>query len=242
MNVTGVLIADEHPASCSALRQLLETERAFRVIGEASDAATTGTLVRRFKPDVLLLDLALTRRKELQPPAGLAGYLSPTRTVIMVTAIEKAQIIEAFRLRAHGIILKTSPPQSWFTSIRSVIACNYCIEGQSVAVLADAFHEFLRSENGTIPRRDYGLTRREMDILAQIVSGRSNREAGQEFSIGERTVKHHLTNIFNKIGVSNRVELALFAVYNRLLEPSTLVSAGMGPVSPEHGLEPRPAG
>jgi two-component system, NarL family, nitrate/nitrite response regulator NarL len=93
-------------------------------------------------------------------------------------------------------------------------------------VLADAFHDSLTQENGAIPPKDYGLTRREMDILAQIVTGRSNREAGQEFSIGERTVKHHLTKIFNKIGVSNRVELALFAVNNRLLHASAFVSDG----------------
>jgi two-component system, NarL family, nitrate/nitrite response regulator NarL len=227
MNSIRILVADEQPIFRCALRRLLEAERDFRVIDEASDAATVARLTSQLTPDILLLDLALTRRKELQIPSGLASHFSPTRIVIMVTAIETAQIIEAFWLQAHGIVLKTSAPRAWFTSIRSVIACNYCIGGQSVALLADAFHDFLRQENGAIPPKDYGLTPREMDILAQIVAGRSNRQAGQEFSIGERTVKHHLTNIFNKIGVSNRVELALFALNNRLLEAPTLVSEGM---------------
>ncbi len=227
VNHIRILVADEQPVPRYALRQLLEAERDFQVIGEASDAVTAARLARQFKPDVLLLDLALTRRKELQTSGGLASYLSPTRVVIMVTAIETAQIIEAFRLQADGIVLKTSAPRAWFTSIRSVIACNYCIGGQSVALLAEAFHDFLRQRNGAIPPKDYGLTRREMDIVAQVATGRSNREIGQDLSIGERTVKQHVTNIFNKIGVSNRVELALFAVNNRLPQAPTSVSKCM---------------
>lgn len=227
MELVRILVADERPVSRFALRRLLETERDFRIVVEASDAVATARLARQFKPDILLVDLALTRRKELQTPGGLARYFSPTRIIIMVTAVERTQIIEAFRLRAHGLMLKTSAPRSWVTSIRSVMACDYCIEGQSVAVLLEAFHDVVMRENGAIPPQDYGLTRREMDIIAQIVTGRSNREAGQEFSIGERTVKHHLTSIFNKIGVSNRVQLALFAVNNRLLQEPTSVSEAM---------------
>ena len=226
MNLIRILVADEQPISRYALRRLLEAERDFQVIGEASDALTAATVAREFKPDILLLDLAMTRRKELQAPGGLASYLFPTQIVIMVTEIEKAQIIEAFELRAHGIVLKTSALRAWVTSIRSVIASNYCIDGQSVAVLVEAFHDFLIQGNGAIPK-DYGLTRREMEVITQIVTGRSNRAIGQEFSICERTVKQHLTNIFNKIGVSSRLELALFAVNNHLPPAPTLVSECM---------------
>jgi DNA-binding NarL/FixJ family response regulator len=152
MSLIRILVADEQPVSRYALRRLLEAERDFQVIGEASDALTAATVAREFKPDILLLDLAMTRRKELQAPGGLASYLFPSRIVIMVTEIEKAQIIEAFELRAHGIVLKTSAPRAWCTSIRSVIASNYCIDGQSVAVLVEAFHDFLIQGDGQFPR------------------------------------------------------------------------------------------
>jgi DNA-binding NarL/FixJ family response regulator len=92
------------------------------------------------------------------------------------------------------------------------MAGQYWLESESLGVLVEALRDSLEHGNGARSPKDYGLTRREVDIITKIASGRSNKEVGEEFAISERTVKHHLTNIFGKVGVSSRLQLALFAV------------------------------
>ena len=219
-----VVIADEQPAFRRDLRSLLEFAHGLQVLGEASDAPGVVKLVRQLKPDILLLDLALSRGFELQGAINFATYLAPVRTLVMLTATERTQIVDAFRLGAHGIVLKTSPQEVLLQSIESVMTGHYWLESESVGILVEAVRELLTHGNGVTSRKEYGLTPRELDIIAKIASGHSNKEVGEEFSISERTVKHHLTNIFGKVGVSSRLQLALFAVSHHLMsdQPSSL--------------------
>lgn len=209
-----IVIADEHPIFRQDLRRALESEPGLHIVGEACDALGAGQLARQREPDILLVDFALSRRLELN---GSASQVHAVRVVVTVTAIEKADLVEAFRLGAHGVVLKRSAPPVLLKSIRSVMAGQYWLERESVGVLVEALRESLAHGNGTKSPKDYGLTRREVDIITKIASGRSNKEVGEEFAISERTVKHHLTNIFGKVGVSSRLQLALFAVNQHLM-------------------------
>jgi len=217
-----IVIADEQPIFRHGLRRLLAIDRGFHVVGEAPDGSAVVKLVRQLKPQVLLLDFALPLRSELQALNGLINYASGVRIVVMVTAIEKTQVVEAFQLGACGVVMKTATSRVLVNSIRSVAAGHYWLEDGSVTILVEALRKFLSNGNGSITPKDYGLTPRELEIISNIFVGHSNKQVGQELSISERTVKHHLTNIFTKVGVSNRLELALFAANHRLVSDRTL--------------------
>jgi two-component system nitrate/nitrite response regulator NarL len=227
-NAIRIVIADEHPIRREDVRRLLESEPGLRVVGEASDVRSATQLTRHVKPDILLIDLALSQRLELQAVNGSTNDLPSVRIVVMVTAVEKTHLVDAFRFGAHGIVLKTATSQVLLNSLQSVMAGQYWLESESIPILVEALRESLSQDNGTKSPKDYGLTRREVEIMTKIASGSSNKEVGEVFAISERTVKHHLTNIFSKVGVSSRLQLALFAVNHHLMgnrAPSLFVQA-----------------
>jgi DNA-binding NarL/FixJ family response regulator len=226
-----IVIADEHHIFRRDLRRSLESEPGLQILGEASDAHGAVQLARQSKPDILLVDFALSQRFELKALNEATSHLPPVRVVVTLTAIEKTHLVEAFRLGAHGVVLKGSTAPVLLNSIRSVMAGQYWL-GDSVGVLVEALRESLAHGNGAKSPKDYGLTRREVDIITKIASGRSNKEVGEEFAISERTVKHHLTNIFSKVGVSSRLQLALFAV-NQHFMSSPGPSLSLQPVQPD---------
>ncbi len=217
--MTRVLIADGQLSFCHRLRQMLERRRDIQVVAEMCDASSAYRVMRQLRPDILLIDLGLCQQSE---PLDLdGGGQSQQRTIVMLAAIDKNAIVEAFRFGAHGIVLKTADPSIWGKSIRRVMDGQYWFEDRSVAVLLEAFRASFGLQDASVQK--YGLTARELEIVAEIAAGHSNRVVGQRFAICERTVKHHLTNIFDKVGVSNRVELALFALNHRLVATEAIV-------------------
>jgi two-component system nitrate/nitrite response regulator NarL len=212
-----IVIADDQPIFRDGMRRLIESQPGMRVTGESSVGVEVIRLARELKPDLLLLDLALPLRSGLQVLNDLAALSSPVRTLVLAAAIEESSILEAFYLGAHGIVLKASPREILLKSIRSVIAGWYWLDNESVSIVIGALRKSPPSQNGGAVGRDYRLTPNELKIVGSVANGSSNKEMGQEFSISERTVKHHLTNIFDKLGISSRLELAVFALEHGLV-------------------------
>jgi len=212
-----VLIADDAPIFRDGLRNLVESQPELCVAGESSVGAEVVTLAQEIRPDLLLLGLGLPQRSGLEVLNSLASLYPPVRILVLVAAVEDSSIVEAFYLGAQGIILRGAPREVLLNSIRSVIAGQYWLDGESVPILIEALRKPLPSQKGAASAKNYGLTPHELKIVRKIANASSNKEMGQELSISERTVKHHLTNIFNKLGISNRVELAVFALKHGLV-------------------------
>lgn len=220
VKTTRILLADDHAIFRDGLRRLLESEPEFQVIGEAADGAEAIIKTRELEPDLLLLDLAMPRIPGLEALRELTRGGSPdTKIILLTAAIEKNQIVEALQIGARGIVMKEAATQLLFKSIRSVMSGQFWVGRESVGDMVQYLREKTESQ---LPAggRSYGLTRREMEIVAAIVAGLTNKEIAKKFTLSEDTVKHHLTNIFNKVGVSSRLELALFAINHRLVEGS----------------------
>ena len=220
MNVSAssgrILIADGHPIVRDGLRRLLETEADFEVIGDAGDVAGTLQLVRRLDPDVLLLDLAMTQTGRSDILRALAAVARLPRTILMADRIAQEELITALRLGVRGVVLREATTKLLCESIRSVLRDQYAL---GPAQVRDLVRAMVGSGDARISNRNpFRLTRRQLDIVAAVALGESNKEVARHFSISEETVKRHLSSVFDKLGVFSRLELAIFALNHGLIE------------------------
>jgi two-component system nitrate/nitrite response regulator NarL len=212
-----IVIADDHPIFRDGLRRLLEAEQDLKVLGEASDGAEAVKMARQLKPDILLLDLSMPKHPGLEALRELSmGSGSPVRVILLTAAAEKNQIVEALQLGARGVVLKDSATQLLLKAIHTVMSGEYWVGRESVSNLVQYLRTLVQSSSDEARQKKFGLTPRELEIVAAVVAGYSNKEIAEYFKISEDTVKHHLSNIFDKLGVSTRLELALFAVNQSL--------------------------
>ena len=214
-----ILIADDHAVVRDGLRLLFGTQPDFTVVGEARDGSEALRLAMSLQPDVMLLDHSMPGISGTEVLRALRGSTTP-RTIVFTASASTSDMLGFVRDGARGVVLKDAPTDLVFKSVRKVHEGELWVT-KDVANLAFAAFQAM-STPGTAPaptpQVDFGLTRREQQILTLVTQGETNKGIAVRLGITEDTVKHHLTSIFDKTGASNRLELALFALHHRLIE------------------------
>jgi len=210
-----ILVADDHAIFRDGLRRLLEGSDDVTIVGEASNGNEAIKLLAKLKPDILLLDLRMPEKDGLGVLEEINFDSMTTRVIVLTAAEDDRDVVRAMRLGARGVVLKQSASDLLLKSIRKVSDGEIWLDNRMTAEVIDAFKK--SSEAGQ--RREKPLlSDREKEIVQLVAQGFRNREIGEKLFISEQTVKNHLHNIFDKLGVSDRLELALYAIHHRLIE------------------------
>ena len=212
-----VLVADDHTIFREGLCRLLEAENDITVIGEARSGTECVSLVGKLKPDVLLLDLKMPDQDGLAVLSELGGAESPVRTIVLTASEDERDYVETVRRGARGIVLKQAATERLLEGIRKVHRGEIWIDQR---VAAEVVKAMSRPAAAPTARGEKGLlTPREGEIVSLVTQGFRNKEIAEKLSISEQTVKNHLQNIYDKLGVSDRLELALYALHHKLAQP-----------------------
>lgn len=209
-----ILIADDHQLFRESLKTLLEMRGEFRVVGQAADGRETIRLARELRPDVVLLDLFMPGTSGLAALRELSALTPPVRTLVLTAEAGDPDVVEALQLGARGVVLKQVATETLFTAIRAVMAGEHWVCHECVGDLVERVRRRVQpAASSPLP---VPFTPRQLEIVSAIVAGGTNRDIAKQFSITPTTVKYHLTHMFEKVGVSNRIELARYALQHRI--------------------------
>jgi two-component system nitrate/nitrite response regulator NarL len=215
LNYVSILLASDHTLVRSAMRTLLESDPGIKVVGDAPCQAELFGLIKLLKPDLVLVDMHTIRPGDIPILQNLVSCNSGMRTMVVVAAMDIPQAAEIVQLGISGIVLKRCAAPALFDAIRDIMAGIRWIDQGIASDLLDYYSNHTVRDPRTTSQ-DFRLSNREGQILDAVLAGGSNRDIADRLSISEQTVKHHLTRIYKKIGVSSRLELALFGIKHQL--------------------------
>ncbi len=203
-----VLIVDDHPVVREGLRAVLEDTKEMEVVGEAGSAEEALSSVERALPDIILLDLELPGMNGVDAIPRFAGAASHPRVIILTAYDTEERVLAALKAGAVGYLLKGAPAGEIAQAIRAVAGGgSYLTPRVAARVVAQV----------NAPRRSGLLSARERQVLRLVARGRSNKQIARDLAITERTVKFHMTSIFNKLGADNRAQAIAIAAQRGLL-------------------------
>jgi DNA-binding NarL/FixJ family response regulator len=206
--VIRVLIADDHPLARAGLEQLLGALDDIVVAGVAGDGEAAVRLAADCEPDVVLMDLAMPGKDGVEATRELRGLRSPPAVVALTSFSDRERILAALDAGAIGYLLKDADADELARAIRAAARGDAPLHPRAARELLD--HREQEGHAGT------GLTEREQEVLALVAQGLPNKLIAHRLAITERTVKGHLTHIFERIGVTDRTQAALWAREHRL--------------------------
>jgi DNA-binding NarL/FixJ family response regulator len=222
-----IVVADDHPIFRDGLCRLLALEEDFEVVAQAQDGRQVLDVLQLHEPDILLLDLKMPGLDGLATLQRLQIAKNKTRVIVLTASDDKNEFVQAMKLGTSGIVLKQTATELLIKSIRKVHAGEIWLDSHATAAV---IRQFVANDEAqpsaavsslpqgppTRERERSPLSQREREIVALVAQGFKNKEMAEKMFISEQTVKNHLHNIFDKLGVSDRLELALYAIHNNL--------------------------
>jgi two-component system, NarL family, nitrate/nitrite response regulator NarL len=219
-----IVVADDHPIFRDGLCRLLALEEDFEVVAQAQDGRQVLDVLQQYEPDILLLDLKMPGLDGLATLQRLQASKNRTRVIVLTASDDKNEFVQAMKLGTSGIVLKQTATELLIKSIRKVHAGEIWLDSHTTAAV---IRQFVANDDAPAPpiptasapsreRERSPLSQREREIVALVAQGFKNKEMAEKMFISEQTVKNHLHNIFDKLGVSDRLELALYAIHNNL--------------------------
>ena len=215
-----VVIVDDHTLFRDGLRSILSMEDDFEVIADVESAEDIVELMWETKPDVLLLDIRMPQGSGLDAVPAVLRISPGTQVLVLTASDEKEEHVRAFKLGAKGVVLKDSARQTLMQAIHTVSTGQVWVDPRMTGALVEELSHLGTDPGGFGARDENGLTERELEIVRLVASGYKNKEVGHQLTISERTVKTHLTNIFQKLGVRDRVGLVMYALKHGLTPQS----------------------
>jgi DNA-binding NarL/FixJ family response regulator len=204
-----VVLVDDHAIVRHGLEQLLETTDDLRVVGSAADGEEAVEVVTRTRPDIVLMDLSMPRMDGIEATRRIMAVYPEVAIVVLTTFGEQRRVLDALDAGAVGYLLKQTDPEEILVALRSTAAGGAPLDPKAARVLLDARQR---------PQATTDLTAREQEVLELVAKGLANKQIALRLGISERTVKAHLTQVFQSIGVTDRTQAALWA-RDRLGEP-----------------------
>ncbi|RJX41721.1 DNA-binding response regulator [Paenibacillus pinisoli] len=203
-----VLLVDDHEMVRIGLAAVLDTEDGIEVVGEASNGMDGIRLAQSYRPDVVLMDLVMEGMDGVETTAKLLESHPDCKVIVLTSFIDDSKIYPVIEAGAFSYLLKTSRASEIAEAIRAAARGQSVLESQVAAKMMNRFRTPKQQEQ---PRLHDDLTEREMDVLKRVAQGKSNQEIADELFIGVKTVKFHVTNIFNKLNVEDRTQAAIYA-------------------------------
>ena len=207
-----IMIADDHSMIREGLKQLLELEGDFEVIAEACDGVECLEKLLSVKPDVLLLDINMPNMNGLEVLQKMKDKRMKVKVLVLTVHNEVEYLLKAVNIGVNGYLLKDSESAELKKAILAVVNGDDYIQPSLIPLLNA---KMIDIDNDSVKIEK--LTRRELEVLKLLAIGKYNKEVAEELEISERTVKNHVSNIFKKIGVTDRTQAAVFAIRNNLI-------------------------
>ena len=210
MVIIKVLLVDDDALVRAGLRIILSSAEDLAVVGEVDDGAGAVAAVREHRPDVVLMDIRMAQVDGITATAALRRLDRPPQVIVLTTFHGDDQVMSALRAGASGFLVKDTPPAQIINAVRVVASGDAIISPSVTRTLLDHFGDAGSSERRrTAAQRLAALTDREREVAAAIGAGASNAEVAASLFMSEATVKAHVSRLFSKLDVSNRVQIAI---------------------------------